>query len=198
MSKKPILLIAVLAALSFTTIHAQLNTSLGFKAGANFSTIIGDDAGAAGGYTAPYGGFIIRFTEADNEWLKYVVQGELYYSIQGSKSKAEKYTLSYVNLPILIQRYFGTSSFYLETGPQIGFLVSAKLKDLYVGNSDITKDCRKIDFCANFGFGYLTNTGLGIAARGSFGLTSFTKNYDLHNGVLSLGLYYVIGYGRSE
>src|SRR5689334_13253087 len=76
-----------------TALRAQMNTSLGLKAGGNYSFLAGSDVHGSKSLTAPYGGIIIRLTEADNEWMKYVFQGEVLYSIVGSKSPNDQMTL---------------------------------------------------------------------------------------------------------
>jgi hypothetical protein len=190
--------VAVITLCINLSMSAQMNVSLGLKGGGNYSSSLGSDAGGSKGLIAPYGGFIIRLTEADNEWMKYVFQGELYYSILGSKSADDKVTLSYVNLPITIQRYFGYSNIFLETGPQVGFLVSAKEKIGIAATKDIKEQIKPIDFAMNLGFGYLTHGGLGINARYSYGITSYSKDYDTHNSVISFGLFYIFNYGTRE
>ena len=60
--------------------------------------------------------------------LVYAIQSEIFYSIQGSKADNDKVSLSYINIPIMVQRYIASSGFYIETGPQLGFLLSAKEK----------------------------------------------------------------------
>lgn len=95
----------------------------------------------------------------------------------------------------MVQRYIASSGFYIETGPQIGFLLSAKSKSS-LGNFDIKKDTRPVDIMLNFGLGYLHSSGIGVSARYGLGVTSVSKDYDVKNAVISFGLFYVFGRGK--
>src|SRR5881398_3316882 len=115
-------------------------TRFGLKAGVNFSTLklegsgnsntsnsTEDLAGLNGGFFAniPIGG-VFKF------------QPELVYSSQGSKftsttqvpfsgtvTSTSNMKLNYINLPLLIQAQTA-SGFFVETGPQLGYLIAAK------------------------------------------------------------------------
>lgn len=194
---KAIIMKLILLILSFITffnsVTAQLTVNFGVKGGANFSTFIGSEAGTANSLTSPYAGGFAQFSAGNNEdgFIRYAFLGELFYSGQGAKSNDEEIKLSYINLPIVVQRYFGGSGFYLETGPQIGFLISAKDK---IGGetTDVKSDYKKTDFSLLGGLGYKFQNGLGINARYTLGLGSLDGS-DTHNAMLSAGLFYVFG-----
>lgn len=62
-----------------------------------------------------------------------------------------KYQFNYVSLPVML-RYNITENFNLQAGPQLGFLMSAKVSD--GDNSiDIKDGFKGIDFGAGFGAG---------------------------------------------
>jgi len=88
--------------------------------------------------------------------------------------------------------------FRLQTGPQIGFLTSGKTEtdDVEV---DITDDLNSVDFSWSFGAGYLFHSGFGIDARYNLGLTDINDvgNYNAHNRVFQVGLFYQFKHGRA-
>ncbi len=123
---------------------ALLMTSL-FTMGANAQFSVGVKAGAG----------VTNFSEnADNELKsktglvigalgtyqiqpKLSVQGELLYSMQGAKEGKGSYGFNYINLPLTV-RYNVWNNLQLHTGPQLGFLTSAKTN--YMGNKEDVKD----------------------------------------------------------
>ena len=147
----------------------------------------------------PHAGGLVNYSSTNDEgFLKNALQAEILYSMQGAKSGDDKTTLSYINIPIMIQRYIASSGFYIETGPQLGFLISAKQK-LNGTETDIKGDSKTFDFSFNFGLGYKHNSGIGINARYGLGVTSVTSNgYDINNAVLSAGLFYIFGSNNSN
>ncbi len=176
--------------------HSQVAINLGIKGGANFSTFIGQDAERASALTGPHFGTVVQFSwmGEDEGFMTYVIQPELYYSQQGAKSGSDKTTLSYLNFGTVIQRYVGSTGFYIETGPQIGFLLSAKSKVAGTTN-DIKEQTKKTDFSLLAGLGYMFRSGLGINVRYSLGITSFDTDYDVHNATIGAGLFFVFGRG---
>jgi hypothetical protein len=81
--------------------------------------------------------------------------------------------------------------FRLETGPQIGFLVSAKQKtgDVEV---DVDDQLNSIDVSWAVGGGYLFSSGLGIDLRYNIGLNNISDqtNITAKNRVFQAGLFY--------
>jgi hypothetical protein len=120
----------------------------------------------------------------------FAVQPELMYSCQGGKVSDTKFKLGYINLPVLLQ-YMINDGFRLETGPQIGFLVSAKQKtgDVEV---DVDDQLNSIDVSWAVGGGYLFSSGLGIDLRYNIGLNNISDqtNITAKNRVFQAGLFY--------
>ncbi|MBX3257521.1 MAG: PorT family protein [Chitinophagaceae bacterium] len=194
---KKIFFLSVFTAAAFI---GQAQIKFGIKAGANFSKFSGEDAkiedlspkfrtGFAGG------GFVnIGLNEM------FSLQPELLYSMEGTtyKESGEKatYKTDYINVPVLVQ-YNNPSGFYAETGPQIGYLVSAKIA--YDGNSvDIKDSFKKINFSWGLGAGYKLSNGLGIGARYNLGITKIADNTDanIKVGGFHVGLSYTFGAGK--
>ena len=71
-------------------------------------------------------------------------------------------------------KYYVAEGFSLEAGPQIGFLMSAKLKgdgeDL-----DIKDESNSTDFGFNFGAGYDVTENINLGLRYSLGLSNINK-----------------------
>lgn len=195
----------VLLAIVFLTagaIASQAQIKYGLKAGANFYQIGGSDAddfkedrkmkiGLAGG------AFVnIPINET------FSVQPELLYSMEGNLQKYEEmgvdvktsYNLSYINIPVLVQ--YNASGFYAETGPQIGFLMSAKGKvevdGEEVADEDIKESLKSINVSWAIGLGYKLKSGIGFGARYNLGLTSIADADDTK--VTSSGFHVGISY----
>jgi hypothetical protein len=179
---------------SVLVLNAQVTVNFGAKAGANFSTFLGEDAPNASALTGPHVGGLANISFGGDEgFITYAIQPEIFYSMQGAKSNSEKTTLSYINLPIMVQRYIASSGFYIETGPQIGFLISAK-QEIGGVKTDIKDQTKSIDFSLIVGLGYKFYSGLGINARYGLGITSVSSNSsDIRNAGISAGLFYVFG-----
>lgn len=136
-------------------------------------------------------------------------QPEVLYSTQGYN---EKYNtsfgnrdtdvkLNYVNIPLEFQ-YKIMEKLYIETGPQIGFLLSAKADDTYSSiftnttteqkNVDIKKDSNKHMISYTFGAGYSITNNLSASLRYNLGVTQIDTSSEISvkNNVLQIGLGY--------
>ena len=192
--KKIFLLMAGIAV--FSAVNAQVK--YGVKAGLNLANVTGDidNTKMKAGFNV--GAFAkVGLTESLS------LQPELVFSAQGAKIKyAEqgishdiKTNLSYVNVPVLLQ-YNTASGFFAETGPQFGFLLSAKAKA--EGDKEDVKDSFKsLDLDWAFGAGFLTKSNVGVNARFNLGLGNIADNTDgdfkVRNSVIQVGVFYVIG-----
>lgn len=89
--------------------------------------------------------------------------------------------------------------FRLQTGPQLGFLTTAKTKsgDLEVNRKD---ELSSIDFSWAFGASYLCRQGLGIDARYNLGINNISEDNDFEakNRVFQVGLFYQFMHGRGR
>jgi hypothetical protein len=148
------------------------------------------------------------------------LQPELVYSGQGSKlsqtatvlgntyNSTADLKLNYVNLPVMLQ-WQTPAGFFVELGPQIGYLTSAK--QIATGSNtnssnetDVKNQMRKMDWGAAGGIGYLSRVGLGIGARYYYGMRNIydTENQnnansgEAKNRVISIGLQWQFGAGK--
>lgn len=188
---KKLILCGILAIGTMLTAKAQ-EVSFGVKGGLNIAklTAYGDSRALAG---FNIGGLV--HIGLDDNWA---IQPELLYSAQGTKrSNALEIgnipgiiKLNYVNIPVMAQ-YTIADGFFVEAGPQLGILASAKYR---VNNhtSDIKDNMRSIDFGLGFGCGYQFDMGLGVNARYNFGLTNVfdNDNFNHKNSVAQIGLFY--------
>jgi hypothetical protein len=181
--KKWILIFAI--SLSGISASAQF----GIKGGANFSTLTGDDAEDLKMRTAFY--FGVLYNMMINQMFSF--QPELLYSSQGAKFEDNddvRLVLNYLALAALF-RYNTESGFWVGTGPQLGFLLTAKVKD--DDNSvDWKEFVKSTDFAWAFALGYQLQSGLGFYGRYNLGLANISDaGGNIKNSVISVGLRYM-------
>lgn len=169
----------------------------GIKAGGNLSSLSKDatlsEQKSKIGF---YAGAFVNVPVAES----FSVQPEVLYSNQGAKATVlnndVKLNMDYINVPVMFQ-YNATPEFYLEAGPQFGFLVNTKLD---TGNSTAntllnalnSKDnYNAFDFGLGLGAGYYFTQNIGITARYVAGFTDIRKNNSgdaVKNNNLQVGL----------
>lgn len=178
--KKFFLLIGII---SFSIItHAQL----GITAGLNVSTWRGDDADGAKSLMGFNAG--AYYNVAINN--KFSFQPEAVFSAEGSKDDMDvSYKTNYINVSPLFR--YNSSGFFVGTGPQIGFLMSAKADDGDM-SVDIKDAMKSTNFSWAFMTGYEMSNGLGIYARYNLGMANIVDddNADIKTGVFQVGLRY--------
>jgi hypothetical protein len=120
-----------------------------------------------------FGGFAeIKLNE------KFAVQPELLYSGQGAKyPDVGNFSMNYIYVPIMA-KYFISDKFNIQAGPQVGFLMSAKLDGM-----DLKDQVKSTDFGLNLGTGYDFTKNIGINLRYSIGLIQTQK--ELQDGEVS-------------
>lgn len=206
-------LIIVMLFMAYGT-QAQIN--VGLKAGVNFSSLKG------GGYSSPdqkslmglaIGG-LVNYAVTE----KISIQPELFFSQEGTQWKnvdeEQKNQLNYLNIPVLVQ-YRGPSGFFVHTGPQIGLLLSAKMKYKYNGGGGIvvgdggaggdvqgesqTQDIKRFYASSpiswGLGAGFISKSGFGVNARYNLGLTNALKKSadgKIHSRVINIGVIYML------
>ncbi|MBL7698010.1 MAG: PorT family protein [Chitinophagaceae bacterium] len=194
--KKGILLVFFASSL----IVAQAQIKFGAKAGLNIAGLAGDDADDFKSKLGFNLGGFVEVPIAEN----FTVKPELMYSGQGAKFDDDdidsKFALGYLNVPIL-GKYTSSSGFFGETGPQLGFLLSAKAKTDEV-DVDVKDNFKGIDFGWAFGIGYeMAESGFGVNARYNLGLSSIADDDDgdvsVKNSVFQIGVFKTFGGGAS-
>lgn len=132
------------------------------------------------------------------------VQPEILYSSMGAQSEESysesfmgmeisghsetKLKLDYISIPIMAKYYF-MEGLAVEAGPQIGFLMNAKLDYSYTetamgqtmsesGELDVKEMYKGIDFGLGFGASYRMDMGLFFGARYNLGLSNINDISD--------------------
>jgi Outer membrane protein beta-barrel domain len=174
-----------------TSMRAQVQ--FGVKAGYNHANLIYsgssiNDLGVRSDFNAGVFASIPLFSH-------FYLQPELMYSGQGSRSTdsiPKNAIYNYLNLPILF-KYQHNSGLFVETGPQVGFLLNAQLSisDQSIDTRNYTQSA---DFSWVFGLGYkIPVINLGIDMRYNLGLTNTNKMDNAgtaKNSVFQIGLFY--------
>jgi len=186
------LLLVMSAGFVFTAASAQVQ--FGVKAGANFSTLTGSDVSGAKTLVGFHGGGLVSVPI----FSTFTLQPEVLYSMQGAKGTESETDITlhqnYVNVPVLF-KYNHASGFFAATGPQIGFLVSAKAKE-GGETTDVKSYYKSTDFSWAVAIGYkLPSINAGIDVRYNFGLTNIAdySGADVKNSVFQVGLFYLFG-----
>lgn len=202
------LILSAMAVCTFGLVSAQ-DMNFGVKAGANLSNLSGDVEDTKSLFGAHIGAFV-EFKFTDNM----AFQPELLYSMQGAKSESS-YTetgvtvneestlkLGYINIPLMF-KYYATEALYIEAGPQVGFLMSAKEDwstsatfggetESESGEDDVKDAFKSIDFGFNLGAGYNITENLSLGLRYNLGLSNIADSDDvkIKNGVFQFAVAY--------
>ena len=165
----------------------QKRVNFGVIAGLNLTNLIDKDNDALRFKAGFNGGVFGEF-----KFGRSAIQPELLFSMLGAKMIDEAdLHLNYLNIPVMAKYYF-TERFCIEVGPQIGLLLSAKVKATGEGVSasvDIKNQMNKIDFTVNAGLSYqLPGIPLGFYMRSYLGLIDVAADGDDGNPVTNLVL----------
>ncbi len=191
---KKLLFISMIGLFALLTSCASVR--YGIKAGPTFATITGDDTDNLDAKVGVFFGGLAEIEVVD----MFSIQPELLFSSQGTKYSDSdgfdgKFKLNYLNLPVMAKVYV-SDGFFLEAGPQLGYLLTAK--DEYespgLSGEDDLKDeglIKDIDVGGNVGLGYQLDSGLNFGARYNFGLTNINDfgdsvDFSQKNSVISL------------
>ena len=118
----------------------------------------------------------------------FAFEPEVLFSRQGTKIEEVKIAASYLRFPLMFQ-FRSTSGFYAETGPDIGFFITAKAKtENASGNVTLSSP----ELAWGIGLGYQTASGFGVGIRYSLGVSDVTKEDEtsVKNNVLGFRLFY--------
>jgi opacity protein-like surface antigen len=202
------LLLAAALAVSVSVVTAQSGTpTFGLKAGINLSDVKVDtddeDEASERRFAYHFGGFVNLPISS-----MFSVNPELLFSAEGGKEEekigGDEYKsvikLNYLNIPVMLQ-YNNPSGFFAETGPQIGFLMSAKAKEEVNGDNedeeDIKDDLSGTNISWGIGLGYKLASGIGFGARYNYGLSNIAKedtdDAKLKTSTIQISLIYSFG-----
>ena len=183
--------VAIAAILMTATAKAQ-NVNVGIKGGLNIYNINNSNGVKYDNLL----GFNLGLIGHIHLAKQLALQPELVYSAQGAKFTSSgvesKIQLGYINVPLLLQ-YMFDNGFRLQAGPQVGFLVNAKIKK---PNStiDVKDRFKKVDVGLGAGIGYVNpSTNFGIDARYNLGLSNINDNSSVKstNRGFQVGVFYL-------
>lgn len=161
-------------------------TRFGIRGGINFADLTaknlpsGATATEAESKTAFNGGVFVNIPLGSRN-IRF--QPELSYSSQGGKIQGPSGTttqttyeqdLDYINIPLTFQ-FMMNNGLFLQTGPQVGFLIGAEKSSTTGGSNNLggNKDgFDKFDLGWGAGVGYLSRVGLGIDLRYNIGIAN--------------------------
>ena len=179
--------------LSLSVVFVNAQAKYGLKGGLNISNLGGsdiEDNKAKIGFHL--GGYVDVPVHTNLS-----VQPELTFSTQGCKfedSDDLRYNLNYLNIPVMAKYNF-PAGVSIETGPQLGILLSAKAKnDDYSEN--IKDNLKGTSFYWNFGLGYQpAGSQFGANIRYNLGLSRLDEDGDaeVFNRVWQIGVFYQLG-----
>ncbi|WP_372745911.1 porin family protein [Lutibacter sp.] len=165
--------------------------SFGLKGGYNLASVRNSE----GNETDQRQGFHVGFFGESNINNFLALQIEFTYSQQGYVIENSNFKLTqkidYLNLPFMLKLY-PTKTFYLEAGPQIGYAISHKENiETFLGGSESNFDPNSVDWGANVGLGFKTETGLILGARYHYGLGKVYEDTNEYNNVLQLSIGFI-------
>lgn len=172
-----------MVALLATGAFAQ-GLSGGLKAGVNLANMTGDINDVEMKIGFHVGGFL---NIGLSDELSF--QPELLYNAIGAKESGGgdgKINTSYISVPLMVLYNFGVVN--IQAGPQIGFLLSAKVKE-DSEETDIKEFFKSTDFGFNIGLG--ADFGkVNAAARYCIGLSNISddSDIDVKNSVIQVSL----------
>jgi hypothetical protein len=178
------LALVLLAGFFFASAHAQF--AFGIKGGANISNVNGSDVSGTNSLVGFNAGAYLKLPVTKH----LAIQPELDYSGQGFKETSSGVTTTqhenYIDIPVLLKYHF--AGLFVETGPQAGFLVSAKVSQQGVSVDD-KASFNSAEFSWVFGAGVkIPMTPISLDARYNFGLSNVVNNSQtpdngsVHNG----------------
>jgi len=161
----------------------------GAKAGVNFANVTGNAVENASMHPSFHVGGLANFFLNDN----FMIQPEVLYSGKGAKSSIQgTFKFGYIDVPVLVQ-YKTPSGFFVEAGPQVGFLISAK-----VNSTDWKENMKSTDFSWVGGLGYKSAMGIGASARYDFGYINVSNSGTIKNKTIMVSVFYTFGSNSQE
>jgi len=160
------------------SVAAAQNVRFGVKAGPSYTKFRGVDpaqlSSASNAYRLGFHAGVLAEVKVTDTFS---VQPELLYSQKGAKNKlvSEIYDVfSYLDLPIMVKARLGETGFFLEGGPQFGYLLRAT--STFMDYSYNVRDSyEKVDVGYAAGLGYQLASGPLLGFRFNGGLTRLNQ-----------------------
>ena len=191
--KKILFSLGLLASVSAAA-QAQ-GVKFGIRGGISAVSLSGDDdkfGNKQSNYTyglGGLGGVTANFAFSDLISL----QPELLYNLKGTQinDSKDRLDLHYIDLPILLK--VNADGPYFEAGPQVGYLISAKLGGATKTRIE-TKDLQGLSLGYVAGVGYKLTSGLSLGIRYNGGITSVGKDDNRYDQQRNQAFNFVVGY----
>ena len=191
--KKILFSLGLLASVSAAA-QAQ-GVKFGIRGGISAISLSGDDdkfGNKQSNYTyglGGLGGVTANFAFSDLISL----QPELLYNLKGTQinDSKDRLDLHYIDLPILLK--VNADGPYFEAGPQVGYLISAKLGGATKTRIE-TKDLQGLSLGYVAGVGYKLTSGLSLGIRYNGGITSVGKDDNRYDQQRNQAFNFVVGY----
>jgi len=184
--------VALTFSLFFLSSEAQL--SIGPKLGLNISMVKTNDPNIVIDPFIP----ALNFGALVNYKFKIpvAIQTEIFFSGEGTRLKqvGDKTVYNekdgYLNIPLFIQ-FRPAGGFYIEAGPQLGFLLYAK-EEANGTTTDVKSEENSTKFSGCMGIGFQFKHGFGIGARYAIAFNNVNKDatYTSKGNVFSLNIFY--------
>ncbi len=190
---KRLMLVLILAG---SAMFASAQIRFGVKAAYNLTTLTISPSEPGASSKSDFSGGILASIPLVNG---VTLQPEILYSGQGTSFSdsvsSGKLNYGYLNVPVLI-KFQTASGLFAETGPQFGYLLSAK-ETGGEQSIDFKSSTQSTDFAWVFGLGFKLPLGLGIDARYNLGLTNISKASDINNAtvknsVFQFGVFFLL------
>lgn len=194
--KKSIFIVA-LVIFGISNASAQEYWHFGVKAGANFSTVAGDDIDSPAYRTGYNIGLLAEIPVAE----RFSLQPEVLYSAKGfdaarfdqdnflDNDQNVEYQLDYIDVPVLAKVYL-TDGLSLQAGPSFNFKVNEQYDyKPYEDGGDISFDqAQNFELGGAAGLEYKFNNGLFLQGRYNYGFTDIYEDSNTHNSVVQAGI----------
>ena len=180
--------------------HAQTGVRVGLKAGVSRTNLTGDNAQGLMGKFGGHAGLVANAALSGG----FSVQAELLYSQKGAAARndSSRIQLNYVDLPVLLR--YDAHRFFVEAGPQMGWLVAANKTQRGSATLDEKPLFRAVAVGYALGVGYQLSGNLGVGLRysGDFRAVGKPDTYSYQyvatpahprNRVLQLSATYMFG-----
>ena len=185
MKKIKTLLLGTVTVLCLSSVNGQ--TAFGLKAGVNIANLSGASHDPR---VSAHGGVFVNRSIAKN----FFIEPELLFSGEGVQytwaGVQHKWVLDYIQLPVMLQ-YYPVSHLYVEVGPQVGFLISAKDK-LEGSHANMKSNINSVQVAIGAGLGIKATDNILVYGRYNFGLSDITSTFydafDLHSNVGQIGI----------
>lgn len=191
-----LIIITISLSTTFPYFTSAQSVQPGVKAGLNFANFYGEDTDGGKINAGILFGGILHVPVSE----KFAFQPELLFSQQGTRGEESNITIrfnnNYLMIPLMGKIYL-SPNFALQVGPQIGFLLSARLTGGENGN-DVSVNMKElyktVDFGLNAGLSYESESNFIVTTRYSLGLTnvvhSSIDDVNSKNSVFQISLGY--------